>query len=72
MRFIMFHRCSDTGTRESFEGMGFHINLCLTALYNKETEQYEITKDQLFCLFIIDRKNTRLNSSNITISYDVF
>lgn len=53
----MFHRCSDTGTRESFEGMGFHINLCLTALYNKETEQYEITKDQLWESFKAQMEN---------------
>lgn len=44
----MFHYCTDTGCNEGFDGMGFHINLCLSALYNKENGQYEITKDQLW------------------------
>ena len=37
--------------------MGFHINLCLSALYNKETKQYEITKEQLWESFKAQMEN---------------
>nr|DAN37933.1 MAG TPA: hypothetical protein [Caudoviricetes sp.] len=53
----MFHYCADTGCNEEFDGMGFHINLCLSALYNKETKQYEITKEQLWESFKAQMEN---------------
>lgn len=53
----MRHYCTDTGYSEEFEGMGFYINLCLSALYNKENGQYEITKDQLWESFKAQMEN---------------
>lgn len=53
----MLHQCTDTDTCEQFEGMGFHISLCLTALYNKETGQYEIDKEQLWESFKAQMQN---------------
>ena len=53
----MRHYCTDTGYSEEFEGMGFYITLCLSALYNKENGQYEITKDQLWESFKAQMEN---------------
>lgn len=53
----MLHCCDDTNTLEHFEGMGFHINLCLSALYNVRTGQYEITKEQLWESFKVQMEN---------------